>query len=99
MITTKELEEFIECAGDIFINNDLDKEYRAEIGARLRERDELLKNQPTITSADVQGWADELRERVCTHKSWMYVGNIMREMLKEAGVSITVDPDIKSGKE
>jgi len=67
---------------------------------KIREYERGLSDaKVTITSGDVQGWADELRDRVCTHKSWMYVADIMREMLTEAGVSITVDPYIKSGKE
>ena len=43
MIRTKDLVEFIECTEDVFIGDNLDREYRAEIVARLRERDVLKK--------------------------------------------------------
>ena len=58
----------------------------------------ILKNQPTITKRDIQSWADEAREQVTSHRDWEYIEDTMKEMLTDVGVSITVDPHVKSGK-
>ena len=47
--------------------------------------------QPTITEKDIEGWADEARERVCNDHDWWPLEAAMKEMLTELGVSITVD--------
>ena len=93
MIKTENLIELIEKElAREYTHGQLDREYFHEIVVRL-------ENQPTITKEDIQGWAGEARDRVCAGMIWECIEDVMREMLTDIGVSITVDPDIKSGKE
>ena len=51
----------------------------------------ILKNQPTITEKNIKEWAYEAQYRMQTHKDWGYVADVIKEMLNEIGVVITVD--------
>jgi len=42
----------------------------------------------TITERDIQGWAEEARERVTQDDDWGYLEDTMKEMLTEIGVTI-----------
>ena len=54
----------------------------------------ILKNQPTITKKDIECWASEAWDRIETREGGIAgkIEDIMKEMLDDIGVSITVDP-------
>ena len=60
------------------------------IKAREYERGvEFTRQKFRISARDVQGWADEARDRVEDWHDWSPLEDAMREMLTEIGVEIT----------
>jgi len=57
------------------------------IKAREYERG-LVDAQISISERDIQGWAEEARERINDHKDWGDLEDTMKEMLIEIGVTI-----------
>lgn len=60
------------------------EEQYIEIVMDLYDRIEKLeKKQFKITMKDIEGWADEIRERVTNHEDWGYAADTIKDMVEE----------------
>ena len=87
----EELLPILETAFRCLLQNINYKETRAKFKRAEAEIVAILKNQPTITKKDIGCWAGEARDRVCAGMIWECIEDVMKEMLDDIGVSITVD--------